>query len=254
MICIHNTYTDTHFNLAAEEYLLKNHPEELFMLYRNEPSVVVGKFQYVPGEVNLDFIRKNNVKLARRISGGGTVYHDLGNLNLTFIASGSPVDFDSFHQRMVSMLAAFGIEAGTDERRALYMHGLKISGSAQRVHKGRAMYHATLLFSSDLHHLTSALAGDPEQPESISGGRVYVKSIKSPVSNIADQLDNPPDIIRFMEFILGYFLQEKEGNKLYDLSGEDKIRIDALAEKKYRTLEWNYLGKEDGMPRKGCVR
>lgn len=94
MLCIHNTQTDPYFNLAAEEYLLKNFKENIFMLWQNEPSIVIGKHQDVWAEVNLKFVQDQQIKIARRFSGGGAVYHDPGNLNLTFIETGQIMQYN----------------------------------------------------------------------------------------------------------------------------------------------------------------
>lgn len=244
MYCINNTYTDAWFNLATEEYLLKNFSEEFFMLYQNKPSVVIGKYQNVLAEVNLDFIRRNNIKIARRSSGGGTVFHDLGNLNLTFIENNKGIGFNRFAERMILLLSTFGIHAETDSRLAINIDGLKISGSAQCVHKDRVMYHATLLFSSDLNSLISTLENDPKQLENKTDNRVYVKSVKSPVTNILEHLDNPFDINRFKDYVMTYFLNETHGNTIYQFTGSDLSEINTLVEDKYGTFEWNYDGRK----------
>jgi len=243
MLCINNTYTDAWFNLATEEYLLKNFSEEFFMLYQNKPSVIIGKYQNVLAEVNLDFIRKNNIKIARRSSGGGTVFHDLGNLNLTFIENNKGIGFHRFAERIILLLSTLGIYAETDSRLAINIDGLKISGSAQCVHKDRVMYHATLLFSSDLNSLTSTLESDPKQLENKTDSRIYVKSVKSPVTNILEHLDTKVDITHFKDYVMAYFLNEKQGNTLSQFTGKDISEINTLVEQKYGTSEWNYDGK-----------
>lgn len=243
MLCINNTYTNAYFNLATEEYLLKNLSEDIFMLWQNEPSVIVGKYQNVRAEVNLDYIKRNQIKLVRRFSGGGTVFHDLGNLNLTFIENNKNVNFDRFTRRVVAMLSKLGVHVQSDARRAINIDGLKISGSAQCVHKDRVMYHATLLFSSDLRSLTTTLEGDPKQLDNNTDNRIYVKSVKSPVTNILEHLDKPMDINYFKKYIIDYFLKEKFANKIYKFSEEDISAINMLVDNKYKTQEWNFSGK-----------
>ncbi|MFT4222634.1 lipoate--protein ligase family protein [Dysgonomonas sp.] len=244
MLCINNTYTDAWFNLAAEEYLLKNFSEEFFMLYQNEPSVVIGKYQNVLAEVNLNFIQGNNIKVARRSSGGGTVFHDMGNLNLTFIENNKGIGFHRFAERIILLLSTLGIHAEADSRLAINIDGLKISGSAQCVHKDRVMYHATLLFSSDLHSLASTLESDPKQLENKTDSRIYVKSVKSPVTNILEHLKTKLDVKRFKEYTMTYFLNEQQGNTFYQFTGENISEINTLVEQKYETPEWNYDGKK----------
>lgn len=240
MICIYNTNTDPYFNLAAEEYLLKNFQQNIFMLYQDEPSVIMGKHQNVRAEINLDYAEKNHIKVVRRYSGGGTVFHDLGNLNLTFIESGGNLNFDKFTTRMIDMLAKFGIRTETDSRRALNIDGLKISGSAQCVHKDRVMYHATLLFSSDLAHLISSLEGDPMELERTKSRKAYVSSVKSPVTNIIEHLEEPVDIETFRTAIMKYFIQSEVGNQSYSFTRQDIESIEKLKSNKYATKEWNY--------------
>lgn len=243
MLCIDNTYTNAYFNLAAEEYLLRDFSENIFMLWQNEPSAIVGKYQNVFAEVNMDYIQKNNIKLVRRFSGGGTVFHDAGNLNLTFIESNKNVNFDRFTERIVRLLSKLGIHAESDARRAINIDGLKISGSAQCVHKERVMYHATLLFSSNLDNLLRTLEGDPKQLDNNADNRIYVKSVKSPVTNIVEHMENPQDISYFKNYIMDYFLNESLGNKIYEFTGKDIAAINALAENKYATSEWNLNGR-----------
>lgn len=245
MLCINNTYTNAWFNLAAEEYLLKNFSENVFMLWQNEPSVIVGKYQNVLAEVNMDYVKTNNIKVVRRFSGGGTVFHDAGNLNLTFIESNKNVNFDRFTERVIRMLSNLGIHAESDARRAININGLKISGSAQCIHKDRVMYHATLLFSSDLNRLVTTLEGDPEELDNKTNNKIYVKSVKSPVTNIVEYLDRPLDITYFKEYIMDYFLKESPTNRVYEFSEQDISAIETLANAKYATQEWNLEGKKN---------
>jgi len=242
MFCINNTYTNAYFNLASEEYLLKNFSENIFMLWQNEPSIIVGKYQNVLAEINLDFAEKNNLKIVRRFSGGGTVFHDSGNLNLTFIENNKNVNFDKFTQRIINLLSKLGIHAESDARRAININGLKISGSAQSIHKDRVMFHATLLFSSDLNNLITSLEADPAQTESNTDSRVYVRSVKSSVTNIQQYLDKPIDIAFFKKYIMNYFLKENKENSIYKFNDEDILAIKKLQEEKYATEEWNYGG------------
>jgi lipoate-protein ligase A len=239
MLCIKNPYTDPYFNLAAEEYLLKNFKEDIIMVWQNEPSIILGKHQNVRAEVNLDFVKEKQIKVVRRYSGGGAVYHDLGNVNLTFIENNSTLDFDKFTNLTISILASLGISAQADARRALNIDGLKISGSAQSVHKNRVLYHATLLYSSDLTILNESLDSKFQAPDD-KPSRFYVKSVKSVVTNISEHLSTEISIENFKQSILDYFLENKEDNKLYSFDKEDLAAIELLKEKKYATAVWNY--------------
>lgn len=240
MLCIDNTYTDAYFNMAAEEYLLKNFRDNIFMVYQDEPSVIVGKHQDVRAEVNLDFTTKQELKVVRRFSGGGTVFHDLGNLNLTFIENNNTLDFDKFTNEMIGLLSAFGIHAQSDCRRALYVDGLKISGSAQSVRKNRIMYHATLLFSSDLESLQSSLQVDIAEFPVTESKRLNVRSVKSPVTNIVNYLDKPLNIETFRKLVIDYFVNRDADNEIYNFSDKDISAITTLVSDKYATSDWTY--------------
>jgi len=243
MLCIYNTSTNAYFNLASEEYLLKNFSEDIFMLWQNEPSVIVGKYQNAFAEINLDFAEKNGLQIVRRFSGGGTVFHDSGNLNLTFIENNKNVNFDRFTQRIIDLLSKLGIHAESDARRAININGLKISGSAQSVHKDRVMFHATLLFSSHLGNLMESLEVDPATAKNNDDGRIYVKSVKSPVTNLQEHLDKTIDISFFKQYIMNHFLKENKTNTIYEFNAGDIEAIKKLEKEKYATHEWNFNRK-----------
>ena len=207
MLCIHNTQTDPYFNLAAEEYLLKNFKENIFMLWQNEPSIVIGKHQDVWAEVNLKFVQDQQIKIARRFSGGGAVYHDPGNLNLTFIETGQIMQTDKYTIQIMNFLKTLGVHVEMDERKGLTIGGFKISGSAQSIHKNRYMHHATLLFSTDLDRLVTSLKSTSRQAPEKTGGKrsTFVKSVRSPVTNISAHLPASISIQHFKKALLYYF-------------------------------------------------
>lgn len=242
MRCICHTFRDAWFNLAAEEYLLKNFSEDLFMLWQSEPSVVIGKHQNVWDEVNMEFVKEKQIKVVRRFSGGGAVYHDPGNLNLTFIENGNRISTDKFTQQIVSFLQTTGAHAVADERQGLTIDGLKISGSAQCIHKNRLMHHATLLFSTNLDNLVSALQSKPEQKrrKSDSPRSVYVKSVRSPVTNISDHLSGAISIDGFKNSLMNYFCASYEDCRNYIWTEKDLSAIQHLRDTKYSTEEWNF--------------
>jgi lipoate-protein ligase A len=217
MTCINNIYTDPYFNIAAEKYLLQCGVETVFMMWQNEPSVIIGKHQNVRTEVNMDFADRHRIKIGRRISGGGAVYHDLGNVNLTFIENNRKPDFNKYPHMIIDFLATIGIQAQPDKRLGLTVNGLKVSGSAQYIYKDRTLFHASLLFSTDLFVLEKVLDSPASDP------RKYLRSVKSPVTNICEHLPVPMRIDEFKQKITNYFSGEN-----YLLNKQDIIEIERL--------------------------
>lgn len=234
MLCIDNDIIAPQFNLALEEYILKNFTEDVFMLWQNEPSVIIGKNQNIWDEINVGFIEENKIKVVRRFTGGGAVYHDLGNINLTFIEKKAKVDFHKFTRKMQDFLSSIDIPTDADDRHSLTHKGLKISGSAQCIYKDKVMYHATLLFSSDLHNLRSSLKSKPNLSVE---NKKYVQSKRSPVVNIQECMRNPLTIDEFKKTIINYFFTN---NRPYSLDPKDIEAVNKIAEIKYSTDDWNY--------------
>ncbi|MGW8314158.1 MAG: lipoate--protein ligase family protein, partial [Bacteroidales bacterium] len=142
MWCINSTDHDPHFNLASEEYLLRTFTEDIFLVYRNHPSIVVGKHQNTLAEINLSYVLERGIKVARRISGGGSVYHDLGNLNFAFITSGEEgrlVDYGRHTLPIIRAMESLGVKASLGPRNELLIGKLKITGTASHVHKNRVL-------------------------------------------------------------------------------------------------------------------
>ncbi|HKK33050.1 MAG TPA: lipoate--protein ligase family protein, partial [Desulfomicrobiaceae bacterium] len=151
MRCIHNTSLDPYFNLAAEEYLLRNTDRDCFMLWRNTPAVIVGKNQNAHAEINEEYVREKSIVVVRRLTGGGAVFHDLGNINFTFISCGQTlkeIDFNRFTSPIVEALRELGVNAEFQGRNDLVIDGMKFSGNAQHVERDRVLHHGTLLYSS----------------------------------------------------------------------------------------------------------
>ncbi|MFP3855297.1 MAG: biotin/lipoate A/B protein ligase family protein, partial [Anaerolineales bacterium] len=142
-LCIHNQHTDPYFNLAAEEHLLRKVEEDVFMLWRNEPSIIIGRNQNAYSEINIDFVRRKNIKVVRRLSGGGAVFHDLGNVNFTFIATnpeGPKLHFQRYTDPIIAALSGLGVEARFEGRNDLTIDGRKISGNAQHIYRDRVLH------------------------------------------------------------------------------------------------------------------
>lgn len=228
---INSPETDIYFHLAAEEYLLKQSTEDVFMLWQDVASVVVGKHQRVQAEVNPDFVREKHIPVARRFSGGGAVYHDWGNINLTFIETTRSACFEKHLQRTKEFLASVGITAHSDNRMGIYVDGLKVSGSAQCVHKDRAMYHCTLLYDTDLETLTASLDAKPS--EAFSG--YAVPSVRSEVTNLREHLSGSLSVQEFRELAFRFFAS---GELATSFTEAERLAILGLRKEKYITEGW----------------
>lgn len=237
MICINLKNTNPFFCLATEEYLLKNFDDDIFMLWQSEDTVVLGKHQNAMAEINYPFIRENNITVARRISGGGTVFHDAGNVNFSFIKnvkSSAEISFSQFTEPVREALAELGIEATTSGRNDLMIKGFKISGNAEHVFKKRVLHHGTLLFNSDLQNLGQAIK--------VVSGRYQSKAVqsnRSPVANISSFLKEEMKVEDFIDFLIDVQLKKQE-NKFYELTETDAEVIQKLATEKFETWDWNY--------------
>ena len=237
MLCVHLKNTNPFFCLAAEEYLLKNFSEDIFMLWQSDKTVVVGKHQNAMAEINYPFVRENNITVARRISGGGTVYHDAGNVNFCFIKnvkSPAEISFKQFTDPVVEALLKLGVEATTSGRNDLLINGLKISGNAEHVFKNRVLHHGTLLYDSDLENLGQAIKVVPGKYESKA-----VQSNRSKVANISSYLKEEMEVEAFILFLMKVQL-EKEGNKMYEITTTDSEIIQNLVSEKFATWNWRY--------------
>ena len=237
MLLIYNNNTNPYFNLAMEEYLLKNSTEDLFILWRNKPSVIVGKNQNTLSEINLEYVKENSIPVVRRQSGGGAVFHDLGNINFTFISNNnnSFSDFKKFTQPIIDLLKTMGLDATFSGRNDLLIDGKKFSGNAQYNYRNKVMHHGTLLFSSQITDLSNAL-----KVKSIKFEGKGIKSVKSRVTNISEHLDTKMSVLEFKDLIMNYMASIDSDNKLYTLTKEDIDGIEKLVEKKYNTWEWNF--------------
>lgn len=236
--CLKHNSLDPYFNLAVEEYLLKNYAEDFFIIWRSERSIVVGKHQNALAEINHEFVRNNNIHVARRLSGGGTVFHDPGNINFTFIRTVkeiSEVNFKVFTQPIIQSLQKLGIDAYTTGRNDLLVDEKKISGNAEHVYKKRVLHHGTLLFNSDLSKLKGALNVDLSRFEDKS-----VQSNRSPVTNISDYLNDAMTVDEFANFIFKDVHEAFSEKEIYQLSEADAVSIQQTADEKYRTWDWVY--------------
>ena len=231
--------TDPYFNIAAEEHFLKNYSEDILMIWQSSPSVVVGKHQNTIAEVNMSFIHKNNIPVIRRISGGGTVYHDEGNINYSIITSSDNteklVDFRKATVPIIGFLDSLGLVAVFEGKNNLTINNKKISGNSAHVFKNRVMHHGTLLFNTNLDNLVTSISqGD------FSITDKSVKSIRANVVNIADHLPQPILTEEFMEKMIVYFSNYFNIDSTFRLSDNDTTSIDKLVKDKYKSWDWNY--------------
>lgn len=231
---------DPRINLAIEEYALKHLDinESYLLFYINKPSIIIGKNQNTIEEVNQDYVEQNDITVVRRLSGGGAVYHDLGNLNFSFITKD---DGDSFHnfkkftEPVVKALGKLGIQAELSGRNDIMAEGKKISGNAMFATRGRMFSHGTLLFNSEMDHIVSALKVKKEKIESKG-----IKSVRSRVGNIADFLKEPMTIEKFRSFILTNIFEGQSEIPEYVLTNEDWEKIHKISEERYQKWDWNY--------------
>jgi lipoate-protein ligase A len=242
MLIIKNPSTNPYFNLAAEEYLLKQFDDDIFTLWRNENAIIVGKHQNTLAEINVEHVEANKVNVVRRLSGGGAVFHDLGNINFTFISNAKEgadikIDFKFFTMPIIEVLKEMGINAEFSGRNDLLIEGQKFSGNAEHIYhqKKRTLHHGTLLFASEIADLSAALKVNPLKFQDKA-----VKSFRSRVTNISSHLKEPLTVIEFYEKVVDYISKRYEDVKFYTYTSEDIAAIEALVESKYKTWEWNF--------------
>lgn len=238
MFCINLNTNDPYFNLAIEEYLLKNSKEEYLILYVNVPSVIIGKHQSGHREVNTKFVNENQIPVIRRISGGGTVFHDKGNLNFSFIKqseNGKQVDFRKYTQPVIDFLKYIGVEAKFEGKNDLKVDGLKISGNAEHIHGNRVLHHGTLLYSTSLEMLRNSLRKDTSCYLSRA-----VESTPASVMNLNEKMKCFRDINEFRSEMINYFLKNFSDIAPYELTGTETLQAELIADSKYKTWEWNW--------------
>lgn len=239
MIFIKNKITDVYFNLAMEEYIFEKFKEdEVFMLWINEPSVVIGKHQNLVEELNMKYCFENNIKIARRISGGGTVVHDFGNLNYTYITNttgDTALDFKELLKPMYNALLNLNVDAYISPRNDFRVQDKKICGHSEFMRKKRVLHHGCILFDSNLDKLRNALNVNNKKVISKSA-----KSVKSSVANLKDISKLEYDISDFLEKLKNEILKTQDRVELYELTNEDINNIEKIKNDKYATKNWIY--------------
>jgi len=238
MFCITLDTQNPFFNLAIEEILLKNRREEYLLLGINSSSVIIGKHQSAHREINTKFVYGNDIPVIRRISGGGTVYHDKGNLNFSFIRqseAGKQVDFRKYTEPVINFLKSIEIDAKFEGKNDIRVRGLKISGNAEHIHHDRVLHHGTLLFSTSHGILKNSLRKDTSHYTSRA-----VESNPSSVTNLKDHLPSFKDIFEFRNEMRNFMLKAFPGMIEYNLSAAEVEEAESLKNSKYKTWEWNW--------------
>jgi lipoate-protein ligase A len=246
MYCLSPDSTDPFFNLAVDEYLLKNRTEDFLVIGINDRSVIIGKHQVAHRETDTKFVTKHKIPVIRRISGGGTVFHDMGNLNFSFILNsshGKQIDFRKYTLPVIEFLASIGITAKFEGRNDLTVGGLKISGNAEHVYRNRVLHHGTLLFDADTDEMKGSIRNNY--------GKYETRAVSSNPSKVINliyvlkyvlkyELKYVLNIFEFKAEMMSWFLKNHPGAEPFSLSDEDKRNIETIADKKYRTWAWNY--------------
>ena len=231
--------TDPSYNLAMEQYVFDCLPRDrmYFMLWQNDNAIIVGKYQNTISEINEEAVRERGIRVVRRLSGGGAVYHDMGNLNFTFItdAGGSgTLDMKLFCEPVVRTLAALGVKAEVNGRNDITIDGKKFSGNSQYLRQGRVMHHGTIMFDSDLSVVGEALRVDPTKIQTKG-----IRSVRSRVTNVAEHLPERVTLPEFRRILLENILRENPGEE-YPLTPDDLAAVEKLRTERYATWEWNY--------------
>lgn len=233
--------TDPRVNLAIEEYLLTNldvEKDSYLLFYINQPSIIIGRNQNTIEEINTDFVEENDIIVVRRLSGGGAVYHDLGNLNFSFITKDDGESFNNykkFTQPVVDALSNLGVQAELSGRNDILVEGKKVSGNAQYATKGRMFSHGTLMFDLNIDNVVNALKVKKDKIESKG-----IKSVRSRVTNILPFLNEKITIEQFKQEILKSIFGSTDKINYYDLTEEDWKKIYEISQNRYQKWEWNY--------------
>ena len=231
--------TDPSYNLAMEQYVFDCLPRDrmYFMLWQNDNAIIVGKYQNTIAEINEETVRERGIRVVRRLSGGGAVYHDMGNLNFTFITDvgeSNALDLKLFCEPVVRTLATLGVKAEVNGRNDITIDGKKFSGNSQYIRRGRVMHHGTIMFDSDLSVVSEALRVDPTKIQTKG-----IRSVRSRVTNVAEHLPEKVTLPEFRRILLENILKENPG-EAYPLTQDDLAAVEKLRAERYATWDWNY--------------
>ncbi len=246
MIYVVNDSENPFFNHAIEEHILKNTEEEAFILWRNRPSILIGRNQNTLTEIDYEYVSKKKIDVVRRLSGGGTVFNDLGNINFTFITKkvqdGTSLSngFEKFAFPVIKALESLGVSAVFTGRNDITIEGKKFSGNAQYHYKDKTLHHGTLLFSGNLEKLAKALKSKPLKLQDKG-----VKSVRSRVTNISEHLGRSMDVLEFKDYLKKYIMDFHNITEEYELSEIEMAETEKIQKERFESWDWNY-GKSPG--------
>lgn len=235
MTLVLNNCTDPYYNMAFDEWCLEHYKDDTFFyLWRNRPSVILGCNQDVAHEIEVEYCRDKGINIVRRCTGGGAVYHDLGNINFSFIGSANNLNFvDESKHLIIKALSSFGINAITTSSNDIFVDNKKISGTAVRATKNAILFHGTLLYDLDLNEIYNI-------SNKVTGKiiRKAVKSRPSLVANIRPLIKKDMSTEEFM-LKLQDIIVHGSTNEL-TISKNEIEEINYIADNKYRSSEWIY--------------
>ena len=237
MLVYQTDSTDPAFNLALEEVLTRRSKKDAVFLWRNAPSIIIGRNQNAYGEIDVDYVRRREIPVVRRMTGGGAVFHDLGNVNFSFVTEATedaPLSFGRFTAPVVKYLERLGVPACFSGRNDIEIDGQKISGNAQTQLGSRFLHHGTLLFDVHMSDLSAALKVNPLKIQSKG-----IRSVRARVTNICEHLREPMSVEEFKAGLTAFFAGQP-GAKLTEFTREELAAAGKLADEKYRRWEWNF--------------
>ena len=242
MIYLQSPSNDAQFNLALEQYVFEemDRSQEYFMLWQNANAIIIGKNQNTVEEINHKFVEEHEIQVVRRLSGGGAVYHDMGNLNFTFIVHGEDaanVDLHAFCRPIAAALQKMGVDAQVNGRNDITIDGRKFSGNSQYVKKGRIMHHGTLMYDSNLSVVSECLKVSADKIQSKG-----VKSVRSRVTNIKEHLPQNMDfsLEQFQECLVEAMKEEYGPMEQHVFTREELDRVEQIRQQRYGLWQWNY--------------
>lgn len=239
MIFIDRTETNPYFNIAAEEYILHNFKEDVLMLWESKDAVVLGKHQNAYAEINYPFMVNSRIPIIRRISGGGTVFHGKGNLNITVIKTNDGenglIDFKGFTKPIMGFLASLGINAKFEGKNNLTVDGLKFSGNSAHIFKKRVLHHGTVLFDADLDKLDNIINISSNMFDDKA-----VKSVRANVTNLKQYLSAETTYEVFKQSLKEYLFEYYSISNVHSFSKLDKNEVLRLMQERYKSWNWNF--------------